>query len=150
LRAHLGAAAHPVSQHSCAEFFPIEQEMSMSRKPRIWINAAVLLLAGAWQYGAFASTPQSSEDVRRITVHFDDLNLEQPRGLAALYRRVRLAAEQVCGEPQRPGEAIISADWRACVAQAVERAVVAVDRPALTAYHRGHTTSDHETLTARR
>jgi UrcA family protein len=122
----------------------------MSRKPRIWINAAVLLLAGAWQYGAFASTPQSSEDVRRITVHFDDLNLEQPRGLAALYRRVRLAAEQVCGEPQRPGEAIISADWRACVAQAVERAVVAVDRPALTAYHRGHTTSDHETLTARR
>jgi hypothetical protein len=36
------------------------------------------------------------------------------------------------------------------VAQAVERAVVAVDRPALTAYHRGHITSDHETLTARR
>jgi UrcA family protein len=131
-------------------FFPIEQEMSMSRKPRIWINAAVLLLAGAWQYGAFASTRPAGEDVRRITVRFDDLNLEQPRGVAALYRRVRLAAEQVCGEPRGPGEAIISADWRACVAQAVDRAVVTVDRPALTAYHRGHTTSEHGTLTAQR
>jgi UrcA family protein len=122
----------------------------MSRKPRIWINAAVLLLAGAWQYGAFASTPPGDEEVRRITVRFDDLNLEQPRGAAVLYRRVRLAAQQACGEPQRPGEAMISADWRACVAQAVERAVVTVDRPALTAYHREHTTSKHETLTAQR
>ena len=122
----------------------------MSRKPRIWINAVLLLLTGAWQCGAFASTPAADEDVRRITVHFDDLNLEQPRGVAALYRRVRLAAEQVCGEPKRPGEAMISTDWRACVAQAVERAVVAVDRPAVTAYHRKHTTSDHQTLTAQR
>jgi UrcA family protein len=129
---------------------PHQEEMSMSRKPRIWINAAVLLLGAAWQYGAFASTPPAGEDVRRITVRFDDLNLEQPRGVAALYRRVRHAAEQVCGEPQRPGEAIISADWRACVAQAVERAVVAVDRPALTAYHREHTTTGHGILTAQR
>jgi UrcA family protein len=122
----------------------------MSRKPKILINAAVLLLAAVWQYGAFASTPPAGEDIRRITVHFDDLNLEQPRGVAVLYRRVRLAAEQACGEPQRPGEAILSSDWRACVAQAVERAVVTVDRPALTAYHRQHTRSDHETLTAQR
>ena len=122
----------------------------MSRKPKIWINAAVLLLAAVWQYPAFASTPPAGEDVRRVTVRFDDLNLEQPRGVAALYRRLRLAAQQACGEPQRPGEAIISPAWRACVAQAVERAVVTVDRPALTAYHRKHTTSDHETLTAQR
>jgi UrcA family protein len=130
--------------------FPIGQEKSMSCKPKIWINAAVLLLAAVWQYGAFASTPPAEEDFRRITVRFDDLNLEQPRGVAALYRRLRLAAEQACGEPQRPGEAIISAEWRTCVAQALERAVVTVDRPALTAYHRKHTTSDHETLTAQR
>ena len=122
----------------------------MSRKPKIWINAAVLLLAGAWQCGAFASTPPAGEDVGRITVRFDDLNLEQPRGVAALYRRLRLAAEQVCGEPRLPGEPFISAAWRACVAQAVERAVVAVDRPAFTAYYREHTTSNHETLTAQR
>ncbi len=122
----------------------------MSRKPRIWINAMVLLLAGAWQCGAFASAPPAGEDVSRITVRFDDLNLEQPRGVTVLYRRLRHAAEHVCGEPERPGEATVSADWRACVAQAVDRAVVTVDRPALTAYHREHTASKHETLTARR
>src|ERR1700677_3582233 len=101
--------------------------MSMSRKPRIWINATVLLLAGAWQCGAHASTPPAGEDVGRITVRFDDLNLEQSAGVTVLYRRLRHAAEHFCGEPQRPGEAILSADWRACVAQAVERAVVTVD-----------------------
>ena len=122
----------------------------MSRKPKILINATVLLLAGAWQCGAFASTPPAGQDVARITVRFGDLNLEQPAGAAALYRRLRLAANHVCGEPERPGSVVISAAWRACVAQAVERAVVTVDRPALTAYHREHTASNHDTLTARR
>ena len=122
----------------------------MSRKAKIWINATVLLLAGAWQCGAFASTAPAGEDARRVTVRFDDLNLEQPAGVAALYRRVRLAAKHVCDGSERPGSPIISVELRACVAQAVERAVVSVDRPALTAYHREFTASGHETLTARR
>jgi UrcA family protein len=124
--------------------------MSMSRKPKIWINATVLLLAGAWQCGAFASTPPAGEDVGRIIVRFGDLNLERPAGVAALYRRLKLAAKHVCGESEPPGSAIISAAWRVCEAQAVDRAVVTVDRPSLTAYHREHTASKHETLTAQR
>jgi UrcA family protein len=126
------------------------EEMSMSRKPKIWINATVLLLAGAWQCGAFASTPPAGEEVRRIVVRFGDLNLEQPAGVAVLYRRLKLAAKQVCGESEPPGSAITSAAWRACEAQAVDRAVVTVDRPSLTAYYREHTASGYETLTARR
>ncbi len=122
----------------------------MSRKPKIWINATVLLLAGAWQCGAFASTPPAGEEVRRIVVRFGDLNLEQPAGVAVLYRRLKLAAKQVCGESEPPGSAITSAAWRACEAQAVDRAVVTVDRPSLTAYYREHTASGYETLTARR
>jgi UrcA family protein len=124
--------------------------MSMSRKPRIWINVTVLLIAGAWQCGAFASTPPAGEEVRRIVVRFGDLNLEQPAGVAALYRRLKLAAKQVCGESEPPGSAITSAAWRACEAQAVDRAVVTVDRPSLTAYYREHTASGYGTLTARR
>jgi UrcA family protein len=112
----------------------------MSGKPSIWITVAVLLLTGAWQCNAFASTTPGGEDVRRVTVRFGDLNLEQPRGVAKLYGRLRLAAAQVCGDPQQPGEALMSAEWRACVAQAVERAVVTVDRPAVTAYHLRHST----------
>lgn len=113
----------------------------MSSKSGIWLKAALLLLAGAWQCGgtAAASPPPAGGEVRQITVHFNDLNLDQAAGVAALYRRIRLAAEQVCGEPQRPGSRIISPYWASCVAQAVAQAVVAVDRPPLTAYHRVHT-----------
>jgi UrcA family protein len=121
--------------------------MNMSNKAGIWINAAVLLLAGAWQCDALAaSKAPAAGDVNQTTIHFDDLNLDRPAGAAVLYRRIRDAAERVCGDPQRTGSRILSASWGSCVAQAVDRAVVALDRPALTAYHRGHTTPSKEAL----
>jgi UrcA family protein len=112
----------------------------MSNRTGIWIKAALLLLAGAWQCDALAAAPAapSTQDVEQITVRFGDLNIDQPAGAAVLYRRIRHAAERVCGEPRLPGERAVSLDWRRCVAKAVDGAVVAVDRPALTAYHRVH------------
>jgi len=123
--------------------------MSMSSKAGIWINAAVLLLAGAWQCDALAAASKApaAGDVDQTTVHFDDLNLDRPAGAAVLYRRIRHAAERVCGDPQLTGSRIVSPSWGSCVAQAVDRAVVALDRPALTAYHHGHTTPSEEALT---
>jgi UrcA family protein len=114
----------------------------MSSKAGIWINAAVLLLAGAWQCDAIAAASQApaAGDVKQTTVHFDDLNVDRPAGAAVLYRRIRNAAESVCGDPQAPGSRMISRFWLSCVAQAVDRAVVTLDRPALTAYHRVHAT----------
>ncbi len=121
----------------------------MSRRTGIWVNAAVLLAAGAWQGDAFASAPQADWDVGQVTVHFGDLNLEQPQGVAVLYRRVKFAAERACGEPRMTGSFIISDYWRSCVAQAIEGAVVTLDRPLVTAYHRAHAASDQELSTAR-
>jgi UrcA family protein len=113
----------------------------MSNKTGIWINVALLLLVGAWQCDALA-TPEAptARDVDQTTVHFGDLNIDQTGGAAVLYRRIQYAAERVCGEPYLPGSHMVSPFWRRCVAQAVDRAVVAVDRPALTVYHRVHTT----------
>jgi len=124
----------------------------MSSKAGIWLKAALFLVAGAWQCGgpAAASPPPAGGEVRQITVHFDDLNLDQAAGVAVLYRRIRGAAEQVCGEPQRPGSRIISPFWAGCVAQAVERAVVALDRPSLTAYHRVHTAPHNQEVSLAR
>jgi UrcA family protein len=123
--------------------------MNMSNKAGMWINAAVLLLAGAWQCNALAAASKApaAGDVNQTTVPFDDLNLDRPAGVAVLYRRIRDAAERVCGDPQRTGSRIFSASWGSCVTQAVDRAVVALDRPALTAYHRGHTTRSEEAMT---
>jgi len=112
----------------------------MSNKAAIWINAALVLMAGAWQCDALAAPKApSAQDVDQTTVHFDDLDIDRTAGAAVLYRRIQGAAERVCGEPQLIGSRQVSPSWRRCVAQAVDRAVVAVDRPALTDYHRVHT-----------
>jgi UrcA family protein len=120
----------------------------MSNKVGVWIYAAVLVVGGAWQCDvqAAASNAPRAGDVGQITVHFGDLNLDQPAGAAVLYRRIRHAAEHVCGVPQSPGTNIPSHAWSSCVADSVERSVVAVDRPALTAYYRTHTTSTDRKL----
>lgn len=112
----------------------------MSNKSVVWIRAALVLLTGAWQCDALAAPEApTARDVDQITVHFGDLNIDQTADAAVLYRRIRHAAERVCGEPQLPGTRWVSLFWRRCVAQAVDQAVVAVDRPALTVYHRAHT-----------
>jgi UrcA family protein len=120
----------------------------MSRK--VWIYAAVLMAAGAWQCDVLAAVPSTPRpgDVEQVTVHFSDLNPDQPAGAAALYRRIRHAAEQVCGDPKKPGTNIPSLAWRSCVADSIERSVIAVDRPALTAYYRSHTTRTDQRLLA--
>jgi UrcA family protein len=107
----------------------------MTSKTGIWITAAVLALTGVWQC-ATAADAQVSQTV----VHFSDLNVDRQAGANVLYRRIRHAAEAVCGEKRDPGTQMISRQWRSCVAQAIDRAVVSLDRPALTAYHRLHAT----------
>jgi UrcA family protein len=113
--------------------------MNMSSKAAIWINAVVVVLAGAWQFDAAAANAPASAEMNQTTVHFGDLNVDHPAGAAVLYHRIRRAAQSVCGEQESPGSNFISRSWRACVAEAVNRAVIAVDRPALTAYYRRHT-----------
>jgi UrcA family protein len=122
----------------------------MSNRVGVWIYAAVLVLAGAWQSDvrAAASNAPGAGDVEQITVHFGDLNLDRPAGVTILYRRIRNAAEHVCGVPQSPGSNIPSRAWRTCVADSIERSVIAVDRPALTAYDRSHTTPTDQKLLA--
>src|SRR5260370_27102336 len=117
----------------------------MSNRTGIWIKAARLLLAGAWQCDALAAPDApTARDVEQITVHFGDLNIDQTTGAAVLDRRIQHAAERACGEPQLTGSHVVSPDWRRCVTQAVDRAVVALDRPALTAYHRVHVTPSEQ------
>lgn len=70
-----------------------------------------------------------------VSVRFDDLNLDGAAGVARLYQRLHFAAEKVCGPREATGSRLASLDWQKCVATAVDHAVKAVDRPAVTAYH---------------
>jgi UrcA family protein len=77
-----------------------------------------------------------SSDLPHVTVKFGDLNLSNPEGATALYRRINAAAREVCkaydigrGRFALPG----SAD--PCVRKAIAEAVTKVDHPALLAIY---------------
>ena len=68
-----------------------------------------------------------------VTVRFHSGDLDTPQGVAGLYRRIRAAAETVCG---RPDDAILLDKllWNQCVEQAVAGAVTRVHSESLSAY----------------
>jgi UrcA family protein len=69
------------------------------------------------------------------TVHYADLNLNQPAGVAALYRRITVAANLVCGQRAFTGSYYAVPDYTHCCDKAIASAVARVDRPQLTAYY---------------
>jgi UrcA family protein len=69
-----------------------------------------------------------------ITVRYHSGDLDTLPGVAGLYRRIRAAAESVCGQPDDLLERLI---WEQCVDQAVAGAVASVHSGSLSAY-RGH------------
>jgi UrcA family protein len=142
---------HPVVQHLSAKRFRSNQEIVMSRIASKLIHVAAAVVVAASQAHAAAPPSVVNQDTVSTTVHFGDLNLDRPAGITALYRRLNIAAERDCGEPQLTGTHVVSQFWRSCVAQAVDGAVRVLDRPALTAYHRAHTKqSDRDGTVARR
>jgi UrcA family protein len=98
--------------------------------------AGVLALALVLGPGAaFAAGSFSPGDQRSVTVRYADLNLTGPEGAAKLYRRIRTAADQLCGPRVSPGTLWESPSYRSCFNAAVEGGVAQVHRPALTALH---------------
>jgi UrcA family protein len=71
-----------------------------------------------------------------LTLQFHSEDLDTPRGVARLYRRIRGAAEFVCGQFD---DALFLEKqlWSQCVDQAIAGAVAGVHSQSLTAY-RGH------------
>jgi UrcA family protein len=77
---------------------------------------------------AKASTPAA--DVPSVVVNYDDLNLATEHGTLALYGRITAAAHRVCPEEVRL-DARRTALARACVSDAIARAVSQVNSPKL-------------------
>ncbi len=94
--------------------------------------AAVLAasLSLALSAEAFGDSPLDA--VRSTTVRFADLNMSKPAGAQTLYSRIKAAARLVCRE-------VPQSHANECFAEAVERAVLGVGNPLLTATHRAAT-----------
>jgi UrcA family protein len=76
-------------------------------------------------------------DAPQMTVHFADLDLTKVDGAAVLYKRLRAAAETVCG-PREDRDPAKAAAFKKCVQSALASAVMRVDRAELAAYYRAH------------
>jgi UrcA family protein len=100
------------------------------------IGAAICSALCATLLGALSTPASAGESVQlaRRVVKFADLDLTRGAGVAELYSRIRSAARDVCEPPiASDRESTILA--RACVAQAIERAIADVNSPQLTSYY---------------
>ena len=71
---------------------------------------------------------------RSVTVHFEDLDTNNAHGAAVLYRRIKAAAEDVCGNLTSTRSLTLLARYSSCVEGAISGAVAKVNRPLLTDY----------------
>ena len=99
------------------------------------VVSGLLLATALTSSAAWAATPAAAPGLQ---VKVGDLDLSHPAGIEILYRRLRFAAQQVCGPSDLTGTRLGTRDQQNCVKAAIDNAVRQLDRPALTAYHRSH------------
>jgi UrcA family protein len=86
-----------------------------------------MLLTGVWG----ASTAFADEEVRSERVKFQDLNVDTPEGVQALYVRIHAAAKHVCSE----SDPVLQAGAIACARKAEANAIEKLNLTQLTAYY---------------
>jgi len=95
-----------------------------------WTLLAVFL----GSLSATAAAGDRGDEPLTQKVSFADLDLTRSPGVAALYVRIRSAAQQVCGPVDgRQLEALTN--FHRCTKQAIARAVRDVNAPTLTTYY---------------
>lgn len=76
----------------------------------------------------------SSRYVESVVVRYGDLNLDSNAGVAKLHKRIRVAAESVCGNLNSRVMGLRDA-YEACVHEAVTNSVAAVGNSNLSNFH---------------
>jgi UrcA family protein len=95
--------------------------------------AAAVLAGSTYSIGAAAA--DASGEVRQRVVKFGDLDLTHSAGVSVLYARLQAAARRVCS-PENPLELSSVRAVHECERTAITRAVIDVNVPTLTSYHR--------------
>jgi UrcA family protein len=101
------------------------------------LTARATILA-ATTLAAYGSCPSawadSNLEPHSITVHYEDLNANSPRGAAMLYTRIKIAAETVCGDLGSSRSLVLLSRYAVCVHGAIGAAVAFVNSPTVTEY----------------
>jgi UrcA family protein len=98
---------------------------------RVAFSAMAFVCATVLMNSAAAGGPIG--ETLKQQVSYADLNLDRPEGVAALYKRVRAAAVDVCA-PTESREISLSSTFLPCISAATSRAVAGINNSALTAY----------------
>lgn len=110
--------------------------MSLMNSKRGAVSALALLCTATFvTSGAMAAAP---ETVDSVNVGYVAADLGKPDGAGILYRRIQLAAQTVCHEPDIRNLTAL-ARYQKCFESAVDAAVARVNASALTALHRSKT-----------
>jgi UrcA family protein len=108
-----------------------------TRLRRLIAGAIISVVASGFAAECIAA---DAGDAPQVVVHYSDLNLSNPKGAAALYTRIRRAADTVC-----PGYNLAEVTSRtrrdACVRKAIADAVITVNEPALFAQYNANNSS---------
>jgi UrcA family protein len=102
------------------------------------IALATVAALGVASLAIGAHADESVAEVPTRTVHYSDLNIDTQAGAEVLYKRIRGAAEHVCGDVSY-SELAKAAAARACIDRAVGASVRAVNNPRLTDVYNAHT-----------
>ena len=109
-----------------------------NRKIRLFATmlaiAATTGVASTAQAGTTTDPLQARYD--DVVVHYGDLNIDSEAGIKVLYARLGNAAERACGNAPATRELHRKAQYRACVASTLDRAVDKVGTRNLHALHR--------------
>ena len=85
-----------------------------------------------------AHAAASDDPIPTLVVHYQDLDLSQPRDAQRLYRRIKTAARMVCDTPLLPSLRAEVVE-RACIDRAVTQAVGEVGSAQVTQIHEAAT-----------
>jgi UrcA family protein len=110
----------------------------MNTNFRSALRPLVLLLGAGSALGAACSNPASAANAPEMTVTYQDLNLANQADVRVLYRRLKTAASDVCGNvPQIELERHLA--FERCYNAALKDAVMKIDVPQLQAMYQSDT-----------
>jgi UrcA family protein len=111
-------------------------------------SRSFLPFAAAMLFACALVTPSAfaGDEPRSETVKFQDLNVDSPAGVEALYNRIHAAARRVCAQ----SDPVAVAGVGSCIRKAEGKAIQDLNLPGLTAYYRMKTGGKADTLTASR
>ena len=113
----------------------------MNTNFRFALRPLVLLLGAGSALGAACSSPASAAGAPQMTVSYQDLNLAKQSDVHILYRRLKAAASDVCGNVP-DAELARHAAFERCYYAALQDAVMKIDVPQLQAMYQNETASE--------